>query len=460
MSIRNPSVAAHQWRTRFLRGIGLGGILISLGCHGLLDVSNPTLVQDSDIANAAGANARRLQVSITVNQGVGSLIRDVALFTDEWSLDANPLIAGRFVSDLVMLDRRDSQGYEKNHTYATGTNIDDPHLGGWDRMVSNADIAIPQVQTYTPDSLKGDYLAQLFAIKGFAIVQMAEDICSGFPINEVENNLPVFVAPYTTDSSAKYAIVQLDSAIRYAKDSTRFLNFARVVRGRAFLDLGQYDLAAQAVADVPTDFVYETEGANGVFQFPSSFCRQTFCQNRVVADREGGVGLPFVSAHDPRTPVTAVGVSILHPTDSAYFSARFSDINVPVPLATGIEARLIEAEVELHQHPESDVWFTMLNALRKTVISPAMDTIAAIPATAAAQVDLLYSERAFWLYLTGHRLGDLRRLIKNYGRGPETVFPTGTYPLGGTYQGATSIPFMFATESAQNPKLTSGCTVR
>ena len=31
-------------------------------------------------------------------------------------------------------------------------------------------------------------------------------------------------------------------------------------------------------------------------------------------------------------------------------------------------------------------------------------------------MDLLFSERAFWMFATGHRLGDMRRLIRQYGR--------------------------------------------
>jgi hypothetical protein len=41
--------------------------------------------------------------------------------------------------------------------------------------------------------------------------------------------------------------------------------------------------------------------------------------------------------------------------------------------------------------------------------------------------DLHFRERAFWLYLTGQRLSDMRRLVRQYQRNPQTVFPTGTY---------------------------------
>jgi hypothetical protein len=49
------------------------------------------------------------------------------------------------------------------------------------------------------------------------------------------------------------------------------------------------------------------------------------------------------------------------------------------------------------------------------------------PGTATARVDLMFRERAFWMYLTGHRLGDLRRLVRQYGRAKESVYPTGAY---------------------------------
>ena len=37
------------------------------------------------------------------------------------------------------------------------------------------------------------------------------------------------------------------------------------------------------------------------------------------------------------------------------------------------------------------------------------------------------------MYLTAHRVGDLRRLVRQYGRNSETVWPTGAYFKGGVY---------------------------
>ena len=112
----------------------------------------------------------------------------------------------------------------------------------------------------------------------------------------------------------------------------------------------------------------------------------------------------------------------------------------------------MEAEVALHNNDAR--WLTILNALRTPAgLSPLTD-----PGTAAGRVDLVYHERAFWMYLTARRLGDLRRLIRNYGRSPESVFPTGAYILGGDYGRETAIGFNQTAESMYNKKITTGCT--
>ena len=55
------------------------------------------------------------------------------------------------------------------------------------------------------------------------------------------------------------------------------------------------------------------------------------------------------------------------------------------------------------------------------------------PGTPESRISLHFRERGFWLYLTAHRLGDFRRLIRQYGRNAEAVFPTGAYFKGGAY---------------------------
>jgi hypothetical protein len=96
-----------------------------------------------------------------------------------------------------------------------------------------------------------------------------------------------------------------------------------------------------------------------------------------------------------------------------------------------------------------------LNDLRSAVVG--LDPLAT-PGDAITATDLLFRERAFWLFATGHRLGDLRRLIRQYGRDPETVFPTGEYYKGGlTYGVDVNLPLPRREEN--NPNVT-GCLDR
>lgn len=418
----------------------------TVACGGLLDVSDPTLVRDSDIANAAGANARRQNAVRYLNQEVAEQILASARLTDELVVDQPA------TSQYDYLDKRDSQGFETN----AGTT--DRYLGLWDQIYYQTSIAIPAVRAYSPDTLKDDYLAQLFGIRGYAVLQLAEDMCPGFPLNDVAaDNRPVFSGPLSTDSALTLATVWLDSALAHLGDSTRFETLVRVAKGRALLDQGRYAEAAAVVTSVVTANVYLADGpANGLWSNirPGSWSNGGF--NIAIGDREGGNGMPFVSSNDPRIARVRGGVSASDTTDTLYKSTKYNS-NSPITLASGIEARLIEAEAAVHANDPT--WLSILNQLRASAITPALAPLTD-PGTMNARIDLVYQERAFWLYLTGRRLGDLRRLIKNYGRDPETVFPTGPYSTGGSYGTATSIPFILAGQQLSNPNITRGCTTR
>ncbi|HEU4719771.1 MAG TPA: hypothetical protein VFS59_00295 [Gemmatimonadaceae bacterium] len=78
-----------------------------------------------------------------------------------------------------------------------------------------------------------------------------------------------------------------------------------------------------------------------------------------------------------------------------------------------------------------------------------------LPVDDVGKQNLLFRKRAFNLYLTAHRLGDLRRLIRQCGRSASTVFPTGAYnPLGAAagnvYGPDVNLPIPF--EETNNPQ--------
>jgi len=430
---------------RFALAVATAGVC---ACHGLLDVSDPTLIRDQDVANASGANGRRVVAYQAFHGSATYLAHEVALFTDEQSFDQPIQYATG--SDELYLDTRDSHGIEFLH------GGDDPHLGRLGSVITYSSLALPGIRRYTPDPLKGDYLAQLFSYRGYAILQAAEDICTGFPINDVtETQEQIYRPVYTTDSAVMLALTQLDSAIADVKDSTHYLYFSNVLKGRALLDLGRYDEAAAAVATVPDSFAYSTDPSYGntfYYTDQGNDPAWTF-QAYPIGDHEGGVGLDFLSEHDTvRIPTRYVRQGFNDTTIAEYTENKYPS-DMPMVLASGTEARLIEAEVALHNNDPQ--WLVILNALRTPVgLAPLTD-----PGTPDLRVDLVYHERAFWLYLTGRRLGDQRRLIRNYGRASATLFPAGGNPFvpSAPYHNTTAIPFSFANESEFNPYVTAGC---
>jgi len=101
-----------------------------------------------------------------------------------------------------------------------------------------------------------------------------------------------------------------------------------------------------------------------------------------------------------------------------------------------------------------------LNALRTASPRPVigLTTIPAMaalptPANATDATSLLFREKAFWTFGRGQRLPDLRRLVRQYGRTDDQVFPTGNYFKGGKY--GTDENFPVPDAERVNPLFTS-----
>jgi hypothetical protein len=85
-------------------------------------------------------------------------------------------------------------------------------------------------------------------------------------------------------------------------------------------------------------------------------------------------------------------------------------------------------------------------------------------AATAARVKLLFDERAAWLFATGHRQGDLRRLLRQYNSLPafqseQQVYPTGEYLAPGTGQYGSDVTAPIPATEYANPKY-HGCLDR
>lgn len=333
-------------------------------------------------------------------------------------------------------------------------------LGGVRMRAMTSIEALERFGQSQPRDLSG----HLYAMRGMAKVMLANFFCSGIPLSTVNYDGSFrYASGSTTAEVYERAIEMFDLAIENSPDSVDFRRLAEVGKGWALLNLGRFDEAAAAVRDVPTDWVYRNlhaavDNQTGVMNFASPLSAGSghrLADMGTVADMAGGNGLPFRSGGDPRSLTTQVRAAqpaaqedATHKPDRWLVSGGATDIII----ASGVEARLMEAEVALRSGDAS--WLTILNALRTaggsggdwapgegavlfTSIGGDLPGLPPLedPGTEAARVDLLFEERAYWLFLTGRRHSDLRRLIRQYGRHEHQVFPTGGYPAGpiGTY---------------------------
>ncbi len=310
--------------------------------------------------------------------------------------------------------------------------------------------AIPGLEQYEPAGGRAK-VGEAFALIGYAELLAAESYCAGVPLDALGSVTGVrYGMPLTSDSLLRVAEADFDSAKTYAAGDATIGALAAVGLGRTLVDRGQFAAAAAAVNGVPTGYVYNTElqpgGATTVtanfFNLYDDETASDFCGLVNVGDRKGTTGLNYVSAHDPRLVLSTSVIKTCDgyygtSTDSvSYYPVKFGNPSTYVPLATGVEARLIEAEAAL-QANQLAAWAGDLNAVRAAApasylgLPAPMDSLptdSTTGANASEQVDVMFRERAFWLYGTGTRLGDMRRLIRQYGRDQSVVFPTGSYP--------------------------------
>lgn len=411
----------------------------ALGCKDALKVEDPTTILESEVSTSAGAELLRRGALLDLFQTAGNAAWESGLLADEFRYEEPAYVEdGSFPhNDLDLLDRRHASAADLQQLPQGIQTAYDSWQGLRGRSTT---IAIEKLRNDPRPAVKA-HVGEMFAVRAYAAMRLAEDYCPGFPMHEVVNFKEILGSPVSTQQAFEYALANYDSATASAVDSARVLNFALVGRARTLLQLGQFAEAKAAATGVPTSYAYLAEfntassPLNPLASAPVGWLQ--WGVERSVADQEGVNGLNFVSANDPRVPTIQRGVARDGVT-RFYVIGKYPTRDTPIVLASGLEARLIEAEVALQSGDPS--WLTTLNDLRATQITPALPPLAD-PGTADARLDLLFRERAFWLFATGTRLGDLRRLVRVYGRASESVFPTGTYWRGGPYGTTTAIPF-------------------
>jgi len=391
--------------------------------------------------------------------------------------------------------------FQNTGTFPTRTNTDrraqfpfgqdNTSDGAYNNLHRARRAAIVAIEAVQEDSGADDpRISLLRSLEAYTYVALGEGFCSGIPFSQVEDGVRIDGAPLPTQQVFEEAIIRFDQALAVDGQS----NLARIGKARALLNIGRFDEAAAQVAQVPTSFIHNVEHSPNSARQNNPIFNLMANGRYSVTNRIGENGLPF-RENDPRVPWLEDPGGGFDAQFRLFINLRYARLDSPVPLADGIEARLIEAEALLNAGNPG--WLDILNDLRANVGSlmsarvanyddmvgvdgdgepkrfpttsdgvlvPVGVTATTLdpledPGSPEARVDLLFQERAFWLYNTGKRLGDLRRLIRQYNRVESDVFPTGPYFKGGNYGSDVTFPIPF--REANNPLFSGAdCNVR
>ena len=389
--------------------LGVGMMVAASACNigDLLDVDDPDVATPGSLTGEdalpvllAGAFGDFQLAYSGDNAGVTEGLANLGgLLADEFE------IAESFPTR-VPIDRRDIDNV--NTTLNTAYSCH--------RARAAAELSARRHQEFAPNTT-GHSLS--LAIAAYSYILLGENFCSGVPVSTLTDaGGTEFGPPLSTEQLFTEAIERFDAAIAAADADSPEQYLAMVGKARALLNLNRPADAATVAAGVPDDFVFEIEHSdntarqeNGVFAYVNIQGRWT------VADNEGGNGLPYRSAADPRVtfeldPDDGVGFDGVTPM---FHQLKYPERDVDVVLASGTEARLIQAEAQLRAGNVT-AWLGTLNALR----TPG-SLHAHVPARRGPNRSHVRSGRS-GLCCRHTRLGDLRRLLgSTVGR--HSVFP-------------------------------------
>ena len=446
---------------RVLR-VGVVVLLTACSTDSLLQAPDPDLVTPQTVTSAEGANAvyiGALDRFRTTTGGGESTWLFGGLLADEWSTS----------STFIQNDETDQRRIQLNNSSVTG------QFRNLNRVRTATNQAIAGLTTYQPTRIAER--AEMYFARGFAEMQLAQDFCNGIPLSDASGTTLVFGVPLSVAQVFAVAVASFDSASalvlgRADTSSLRIERASRIAKARAQLGLGTAAAAATTLATgaaIATTFTYDHTFA--LISGDNILWAQPFSAGRyIVGDSlEGNPptllpvanAIGFSRAADSRVPVTILTTKGQDGQTNVRRTTLWARSTF-IPVVNGIDARLIEAEARLALNDRAGT-ITILNALRAArpvvgTVTPAVMPALVDPGTQAAMVSMFFREKAFWTFSRGQRLGDMRRMIRNYGRTASNTFPTGTHYKGNTYGTDVNLPVP-QDETANNPNST-GCTDR
>lgn len=381
-----------------------------------LKVTNPGPTQDAFLSDSLSLAAQVAGVGYTLGDGMNYLVLHSAVVTRELFPTGQSGQFGIEPSNWVGLLVTEEQGTPWN-------------LLSRARWLGDQAVARLQKVLGPTAFAKHPQAAQALIWRGFTYRVLGEEMCvsiiNGGPATPARDNL------VRAESSFTAAI-----AVATAANNMTLVNAAYAGRAQVRVSLADWTGAVSDAGHVPTSFVYKMPYFDNVDEYgynrtmwsstAQSFYKATSAWNTWYAQY-------YDETKDPRVPYTTTalkGAGAFPPVGAVNWwpQAKYLTNTAGVNLASGREARLIEAEAALRNGSIAGA-MRLIDANRASAGAP----VAARPATLADAWTLLKRERGIELWLEGRRLADLRRWAATNTPGsldPKEIPGTASYLQG------------------------------
>jgi len=395
------------------------GALMLGGCSKWLTVENPNVIDEAVIDPVAEANLLARSAQQNFASAYGHLIVYSSWFTGETDVSETFPTRNEFGRRAIAI---------QNGSLDTDV---------WFPLSLTIVSAYKVLRAALPDTANNVHYARVNMVLGFSYLFMAEQFCQGTvesgPALTTQNMLDSAIAHFTT------AIPQGRGA---GGEGVAIANASWVGIARAQLQAGNLVAAAAAADSVPAAFVFN-------LNFIDDLAQRFRLANRMwfyVRDR-GSIAVPplwrvgpqrgpdTLQTAEPRLPwklPATSGSTAYAPQDAAYSTDRgipyaiqqkYPDYNVPVRLASKLEADYIKAEAQGTVAQKAQI-----DARRAANGQPPVTIV-----DADSTLTEFFTQRGFDFYLEGKRLGDFRRHPTNIIGVPvpaSTYWKPGFAPVG------------------------------
>jgi len=406
---------------------GISGVAVVLcgvglaGCE--LEVLNPGRILDEDLTTRELMPILVSGVSAEFNDIGDFYAFDIARLTDDLSGTGSYFSTGQYRRGVF--DNENSEGHwEQAHEAAWAAG------GAWERL---QDVLGGEANSF-------DGSARVFLLMGLAHRMLGENFC-----DLVYDKGPLQPREAAFDS----AIVALNQAVSIgtAAGASDYVTAAHGGIAQANVGLGNWSAAVQSASMVPTNFVHSaiyhlTANSNGVWN--ESWGRAEVGVWATPAQRvfDGDPRAPYTicgSWNDPDDPskgVTPTGVctgqgSGAHQgadgLTAHYRQDKYNESGSDVPIVTGTEMRLIEAEAAL-VGGDLATFTAKVNEVRafygaEPIEQPAAAGALEFPNAQDDAWSILDRERYLTLWIEGRRLFDLDRWQHPFLQGGTLIGP-------------------------------------